>query len=141
MIFDAMRATGAAALIVLAMSQSVLLQHAGPVVAMQAQTQMLPSMVEGSVEAHAVTWIREAGCWGIIALVLFFYRRDYANGVDYWRAQNLVMVDLVKESTKAQTTMNAIMAENTVVTHGLKDLIRQFERRENERHEQGHRKS
>src|SRR4051812_34706 len=58
----------------------------------------------GSVpEQTMAQWaIEKGGAFAVILIILFFYRRDYVQLTDFWRAQSQVMKDLVEENTKAQ---------------------------------------
>lgn len=67
--------------------------------------------------------IREGGAYVVILVILFFYRRDWKTATDFWKDQHKITTDLAKECSKAMTDQTAALRENTIVTHGLKNLL------------------
>lgn len=67
--------------------------------------------------------IRQGGALGVLAVVLWFYRRDYKALTEFWKQQNELTTRLVEDNTKAQTDMAAALRENTTVVHGAKNAI------------------
>lgn len=70
--------------------------------------------------------LEKGGAFAVILIILFFYRRDYVQLTDFWRAQSETMKDLVEENTKAQTETAAALRENTVVVHQAKNVMQKY---------------
>jgi len=67
--------------------------------------------------------LREGPAAVVVLVILFFYRRDYKQVVDFWQEQTKTTVALVKESTQQHAEASAALKENSVVMHGLKRAI------------------
>lgn len=71
-----------------------------------------------------IQWaVKEGGAFGVILVILFFYRRDWKTAVDFWRDQHSITTDLVVQATRAQTETSAALRENTVVVHSVKNVL------------------
>lgn len=68
--------------------------------------------------------IRQGGAFAVLVLVLYFYRRDYRDLNDYRKDRDAILVQIVTDSTKAQTEMAAALAQNNIVVHQTKNVIR-----------------
>jgi hypothetical protein len=81
----------------------------------------------GVPEQTMAQWaIEKGGAFAVILIILFFYRRDYVQLTDFWRAQSEIMKDLVEENTKAQTETASALRENTVVVHQAKNVMQKY---------------
>lgn len=67
--------------------------------------------------------VRQGGAFAILLIVLFYYRRDYRDLVAFRTERDQILVDLVKESTKANTEMANALRENNVVVHQAKNVM------------------
>jgi hypothetical protein len=101
-----------------------------PLVAItEAQAPAQPSQPQGGPmnpgdQFSIIQWaVKEGGAFGVILVILFFYRRDWKTAVDFWRDQHAITTDLVVASTKAQTETSAALRENTMVVHSVKNVL------------------
>ena len=77
-------------------------------------------------DLSAAAWtigLREGGFFLIILIVLFFYRRDWTAVNEYWKQQNQITTQIVKESTTAMMDIASALREQVTVTHGLKRIM------------------
>ncbi len=44
-------------------------------------------------------WIEKGGAFGVIALLLYFYRRDWTTLTQYWQQQNTLLMEIVRTNT------------------------------------------
>ncbi len=46
-----------------------------------------------------MAWIEKGGAFGVIALLLYFYRRDWSTLTQYWQQQNTLLMEIVRTNT------------------------------------------
>lgn len=66
---------------------------------------------------------RNGAAGAILALVLFFYRRDWRELTDYKGQRETSLTLTVAENVKALTEMSAALRENTIVVHQAKNIL------------------
>lgn len=64
--------------------------------------------------------IKEGGAWGLVALLLWFYRRDWLRLAD----QTKPLIDIVSKSLEAQKESAVALTKHTEVLRDLADEIR-----------------
>jgi len=91
----------------------------------QAQTVVGQAILQpgGGVGELVNFGLREGPAALVVLIILFFYRRDYKQVVDFWQEQTKTTVALVKESTQQHAEASAALKENSIVMHGLKRAI------------------
>lgn len=115
---DLVRSVAAAGSLVVAGWLSVGIRPVTPVIA-----QALGLPTNPPTETLFEFAIRQGGAFAILALVLFFYRRDWRDLTDYKGSRDTVLTGLVAEHTKAMTEMAAALRENNVVIHQAKNVL------------------
>lgn len=124
-ILDFLRAGVAAAALVIAPQGVVSMlgqQPVPPAVQLSGETQG-----DNVGESAFIQWaLKEGGAFGVILVILFFYRRDWKAATEYWQQQNAITTKLVQESTMANSDMAAAMRENTVVVHQAKNVMARY---------------
>lgn len=71
--------------------------------------------------------IRQGGAFAILALVLFYYRRDYRDLTTHKSAREEMLVALITEHTKAQADMAATIRANNETITALRDFMAQHQ--------------
>jgi hypothetical protein len=74
--------------------------------------------------------LAQAGAVGILAVVLFFYRRDFMRRNDAEVQRTTDIADVLKASTEAITDGAVATARQTDATHRLARAVENIERRE-----------
>lgn len=90
-----------------------------------AQAPLLP-VADSSVSPLIEYGIRQGGFVIVLFVVLFFYRRDWSKLSMSQEAVNAILLDLVKDNTKAQTDTANALAQNTVVVHQAKSVMQKY---------------
>lgn len=80
-----------------------------------------------SVESFPEFAIRQGGAFAILALVLFFYRRDWRELTDYKSQRETTLITTIKEHTIAMSEMAAALRENNIVVHQTKNVLASVE--------------
>lgn len=77
--------------------------------------------------------LREGGAYTVLLVVLFFYRQDWKmlhacdrDLVETTKQQYDLTAGMLIKSTEAQTKVAAALAENTVVVHRVKSVLRAY---------------
>jgi hypothetical protein len=70
--------------------------------------------------------VQQGGAYVVILIVLFFYRRDWKTLNESARQDTQSLSQILIESTRVQVQNTAAVAENTLVTHRLKELLRDY---------------
>jgi hypothetical protein len=68
--------------------------------------------------------VRQGGAFAILLIVLFYYRRDYRDLVNYKNGRDQALMELIRENTKASTDMANAMRENNIIVHAAKNIMR-----------------
>ena len=74
-------------------------------------------------DSETLEYIKQGGMLSVLLTVLFFYRRDWKALTEGVKDANTELIDLVRENTKSQVSMEAATRENTIVTHRLTRLV------------------
>lgn len=74
--------------------------------------------------------LAQAGAVGILAVVLFFYRRDFMRKNDAEVQRTAEVVKVLEESTEAVTKSAVATARQTDATHRLARAVETIERRQ-----------
>lgn len=75
-------------------------------------------------ETDFVKFLATMGVGGIIAgLIFFFYRKDANSHAEAWQGQSEMLLQVVKENTASNTSLQATTAAlNTVITGLQRDM-------------------
>lgn len=84
----------------------------------------VPSVGSESILEFAV---RQGGAFAILALVLFYYRRDYRDLTADRTTDKAILVNLISEQTKVMSEMTSAMRETNVVVRETKEFMAQHQ--------------
>lgn len=70
--------------------------------------------------------LREGGFFGLVLMLLFFYRRDTKWATEFWKEEASARAVLIRENTKAQADVAAALAQNNVIVHQAKRVLETF---------------
>lgn len=79
-------------------------------------------------EARLAQIIAQAGAIGILAVVLFFYRRDFMLKVEREREEKLKLSELIEHANECFTESAVAMTKQTEATHRLSRAVENIER-------------
>lgn len=120
--FDVLRAGTSASALLLAGWLSVGMRPLTPILAQIITAQPGPPGSE-SIPEFA---LRQGGAFAILALVLFYYRRDWRDLTDYKGQRETILMDLIKENSKSSADMAAALRENNIVVHQAKNILASY---------------
>ena len=63
--------------------------------------------------------LRQGGALAILLVVLFYYRRDYRDLVDYRSERDKILVTIIQDSSRAKTEMADAMRENNRIVQAV----------------------
>lgn len=120
---DALRAIVSAGALVMAGWLSVGIRPVTPMLQRLVDPIIAQQMPLPPQETIPDFFARESGAFALLGLVLFYYRRDWRDLSDYKGQRETVLMELIRENTKAATEMSAALRENNVVVHQAKNVL------------------
>ena len=92
--------------------------------AVKAETQTPPpDIVRANPDSEIIQYVKEGGMFSVLLTVLFFYRRDWKALADGVKEANIELVALVRDTARSNTSMDAAIRENSVITHRLARML------------------
>ena len=75
-------------------------------------------------------WIEKGGAFAVIALLVYFYRRDWTTLTQYWQQQNTLLMEIVRTNTselgKVQASITLMHSENQTHMEALRTRLHEL---------------
>ena len=75
-------------------------------------------------------WIKSGGAFGLVGLLLWFYRRDWKTLTEYWQQQNSMLMTIVKTNTeelgKMQSSVRLMHDETRADNEAIRTRIHEL---------------